>query len=286
MKAKLLFFLLLVIFSLSCARQESQPEPRSFTVSAIGPQVRDLSAFSYFTGVVRAKEEVKVYSRVEGKIDQKLVRKGDEVVRDQVLFKIDRDIVGYRFERARVESPLSGRVSMVYIDRGDRVTPQEPLALLQDDSVVKLRIWAGEKNYPRIKKGQSAYLEVGAYPDKEFQGKVSQVSPFFDPVTHTALVEVEVDNPEGELKPGMFSEIRIEVDRRSQVLTVLFDATLEDEEGEYVYLIKDGRAEKRYIERGLRSGKYLEIISGLEGKEEIAYRGKEFLEDGSRVRVK
>ncbi len=285
MKRKL-FFLFLILFSFSCARKEPEPEPRPFTVSSIRPQVRDLSAFSYFTGVVRAKEEVKVYSRVEGKIDQKLVRKGDEVSKDQALFKIDRDVVGYRFERARVESPLSGRVSMVYIDRGDRVTPQEPLALLQDDSMVRLRIWAGEKDYPRIREGQLAYLEVGAYPDKEFQGEVSQISPFFDSATHTALVEVEVDNPDGKLKPGMFSEIRIEVDRRPQVLTVLFDATLEDEEGEYVYLVDEGRAEKRYIETGLRSGEYLEVVSGLGKEEEIAYRGKEFLEEGSRVRVR
>lgn len=286
MKIKLFFLLLMVSFVFACARDESAPEPRAFAVSAIRPKVQDLSEFVFFTGIIRAQEEVKVYSRVEGKIDTKLVRKGDKVEKDQVLFKIDRDVVGYRFEKAQVESPIRGKVSMIYVDTGDRVQLQEPLALVQNDSVVRVRVWVGERDYPRLAEGQIAYLKVAAFPDKEFQGIVTEISPFFDPVTHTALVKIEVDNPRGDLKPGMFAEIRVKVDNRPNVITILFDAVLEDEQGRYVYGIEANRAQKTYIETGLRSGEYLEVISGLKGEEEIAYRGKEFLEEGMKVRVK
>jgi multidrug efflux pump subunit AcrA (membrane-fusion protein) len=283
-KIKLLF-LLLILVSLSCAREEPEVVSRPITISAITVQRRDLSAFIYFTGIIRAQEEVKVYPRVEGKVYQKLVRKGDIVEKDQVLFTIDRDVVGYKFEKARVESPIWGRVSMVYVDTGDRVQPAIPLVLIQNDSVVKIRIWAGEKDYPRISEGQKASLEVAAYPQEEFEGEVSEVSPFFDPATHTALTEIEVANPDGRLKPGMFAGVRIEVDARKEVLTVLFDSVLKDSAGEYVYVIEDNHAHKRYVKTGLRAKNFLEIISGFEEKEVIAYRGKEFLEDGSRVKV-
>lgn len=285
MKIKLLF-LLLFIFFFSCARESPESQPRPFTVSAIEVEKRDIFLFTHFTGVVRAKEEVKVYPRVEGKIYQKLVRKADIVDKGQLLFTVDRDVVGYRFEKARVESPIAGRVSMIYVDTGENVRPDIPLALVQNDSVVRVRIWAGERDYTRISQGQTVYLEVGAYPGQSFQGKVSEVSPFFDPLTHTALVEVEVDNSDARLKPGMLSEVKIEVDTRPQVLTVLFDAVMEDDQGTYVYLVKEERAGKKYIETGLRSGEYLEVVSGLEESDKIVYRGKEFLEEGSRIRVK
>lgn len=284
MKVKFIVILLL-FFSFSCARKETRPPERVFSVTVIEPEKKDLSLFSYFTGVIRAKEEVKVYPRVEGKIDQKLIAKGDSVEKGQLLFTIDRDIVGYRFEKARVDSPISGRVGLVYVDTGQQVGPQLPLALVQNDSIVKAKVWAGERDYPLLKKGQVVYLKVGSYPGRYFEGKVSEVSPFFDSETHTALIKIEVANPERELKPGMFAEVKIKVAFLEQVLTILFDSILEDDQGEYVYLLEQGRAKKRYLETGLSSGEYLEVISGLSKGEKIIYRGKEFVEEGMAVKA-
>lgn len=284
MKIKLLLTIFL-FFLVSCDSEEAKEETRAFTVTAITPEVRDLSEQIYFIGTLRAKEEVKVYSRVEGKIYDKLIRKGDEVEKDETLFTIDRDAVGYRFEKAKVEAPITGKVSLVYVDVGDRITPQEPVALLQNDLTVKAEIGVGAKDYPRIAENQRAYLRVPSYRQDDFEGVVSEVSPFFDSATHTALVEIEVDNKHGRLKPGMFCEIRIEVDRKEQALTVLFDAVLRDDEGEYVYILEDGRAEKRHIRTGLKDGTHLEVVSGIEKDEKIAYRGKEFLEDNAIVKA-
>lgn len=284
MKVKILFLLLLV-FSFSCARQENGPGSSGVAVSSIRPEIKDLAAFTYFTGVARADQEVKVYPRVEGKIYEKLVRKGDSIEKGQILFTIDRDIIGHRFEKARVDSPISGRVGMIYVNLGDRVGPQEVLALVQSDSVIEVQIWVGERDYPLIREGQPAYFRVNAYPNQTFEGKVSEVSPFFDLNTHTALVKVRVDNSDGKIKPGMFTEIKIEVESRPGVLAILFDSVLEDTQGEYVYLVKEAKAKKRYIETGLLSGNYLEVISGLEEEAEIVYRGKEFLEDGLRIKA-
>ncbi len=284
MKIKFILIILL-FFMTSCAQEEAEERTRAFTVTAITPEVRDLSEQISFIGTLRAQEEVKVYPRVEGKIYEKLVRKGQEVEKDATLFTIDRDAVGYRFEKARVEAPITGKISLVYVDVGDRVSPERPVALLQNDRVVKAEIGVGGKDYPRIREEQRAYLRVPSYGHEKFEGIVSEVSPFFDSATHTALIEIEVDNTDGRLKPGMFSEIRIEVDRREDVPTILFDAVLQDGEGEYVYVITDGRAEKRYINTGLVSGTYLEVVSGLEKGEKIAYRGKEFLEENAQVKA-
>lgn len=275
----------ILVFLASCAPEAPDIEERAFSIGAVEPLEEDLAAFSYYTGTIRAREEVKVYPRVEGKIHERLVRKGEEVARDEVLFTIDRDVIGHRFEIARVEAPISGKISMIYVDPGDTVHVQTPLALMQNDSTVKVRVWVGGKEYPRIKVGQTAYLSVSAWPDKEFEGEVSEVSPFFDPATHTALVELELDNPEGKLKPGMFTQLRIRTALSKGAVTVPFDAVLSDEEGDFVYVVTEGRAEKKRVETGLRQGERLEIKDGLEGTETIIYQGKEFIEQGAKVRA-
>lgn len=285
MRIKWLVAVLIVFFSFSCAREEPQQDRRAFTVSAFDVQKRDLREFIDFTSTLKAREEVKVYSRVGGIVYEKLVRSGEKVEKDQVLFTIDRDVVGYKFEKALAESPISGKVSMVYIDTGDRISTQTELAMVQNDEVVKARIWVGGRDYPRIELEQHAYLKVPSYRERVFKGRVLEVSPFFDPGTHTALVEVEFDNPLGLLKPGMFAEISIEVDRRPDAVSILFDSVMKDEGEEYVYVVNNDRAEKRYVETGLRVNEYAEIVSGLAEGEQIIYRGKEFIEDGSKIRV-
>lgn len=282
MKNKLMIFLLFIFF-LSCAKKEK--EVVSFPVGVVKVEKKDLSKYLYFTGELKAQDEVEVYARVTGKIYEKLVKKGDSIKKDEVLFTIDRDEVGYKFEKAKVESPINGKVSMVYVDIGDSVSVNKPLALVQDDSVVKVRIWVGENDYAWIKEGNLSYLKVLTYPDEEFQGIVKEISPFFDPITHTALVEVEVINSEGKLKPGMFTEVKIEVDKKKAVLSIPFDSILKDEYGEYVYVVENDTAFKKYIQIGLKTDYYLEVISGLKDNDLVVHTGEEFLKNNFKVKA-
>jgi cobalt-zinc-cadmium efflux system membrane fusion protein len=143
----------------------------------------------------------------------------------------------------------------------------------------------GEKEYLSIREGERAILKVASYPEEEFYGEVKEVSPFFDPRTHSALVEVEILNQEGKLKPGMFGELKIEVAKKDNVLVQPFDSILKDEKGEYVYLVEGNLAKKRYIQTGLRAQSYLEVTAGIEENALVVRTGEEFLKDNSLVKV-
>lgn len=255
-----------------------------FPVTVFKVTKRNLTKYLYFTGVTKAIKEVEVYPKVTGKIYQQVVKSGDRIAKGQILFTIDRDVTGYKFEKAKVTSPIAGRVSLIYSDVGDYVTPKTPLALIQDDSKVIARIWVGGVDYPWIKEGERAFVITG---DKnvKFEGKVKEISPFFDPVTHTALVEIEIDNPKGEIKPGMFAEVMIVVAQRDNVLAVPFDAILKDEGGDFVYVVKNGVAYKRYLKIGLRSSYYFEVTQGLKENELVVHLGEEFLKDSVPVKI-
>lgn len=285
MKKRYFLLLIFIICSLSCQRREVEVALPALAVSAIHPRRETIAKQLYYIGVVRAKEEVRVFSRVAGKIHEQFIRKGDSVKAGGLLFSIDRDVVGYKFEKARVEAPISGKVSMIYADIGDTVSAQTPLALLQDDDIVNVRIWAGQKEYVLIEPGQPAYLNLSAFPGEIFLGRVSEISPSFDPTTHTALIEVEFLNPDGLLKPGMFARIEIEVKRMENALTLPHDIIFSDAQGSYVFTVENNQAFKRYINTGLRLDSRMEVISGLSEADLVVSAGAGFLEDGAEVRV-
>lgn len=280
-KINCILFALLVLTS--CA-ERGEVEREAPVVGVLEVGRGKIAKGLYFTGTIRAKDEVELHSKVSGKVCQKLVKKGDYVNRGEVLFLIERDEVGYKFQKVKVEAPISGRVSSIYVDIGSKVYPKTPLAHLQDDSTVKVRIWVGQKDYTLISEGQRAIIKLPQYPEETFEGVVSEISPSFDPLTHSALVEIEVPNPQSRFKPGMFANVEVIVEGKENAILIPFDAILKDEVGEYVYLIQDGVAYKRYIRTGIRSKGMVEVLEGLRAGDLIVHTGEEFLRPGLKVK--
>ena len=112
-----------------------------------------------------------------------------------------------------------------------------------------------------------------------------RLSPAMDPQTHTFRAEVDVDNARRLLRPGMFVEAAIIVERRTGVSVVPRDAVT-DRAGRTVVFVIDGqRAVRRNVSLGLGDDDQVEVREGVESGERIVVRGLETLTDGTRVRV-
>jgi len=124
-----------------------------------------------------------------------------------------------------VRSPISGTIIKQKISRGEAV---ENSYLFQVADLS--RVWAlcslYENDLSRVQVGDSAQVEVSAYPDLKLQGKVSNISHILDPATRTSQVRVVLDNPQGQLNPGMFvTAVFTSIHKSPQVLvpvTALF----------------------------------------------------------------
>jgi len=79
--------------------------------------------------ILRQKTKAIIYPKVSGKIIEKLKNEGDSVVKGDVIAYIDRDEVGFKFEKAPVESPMNGIIGRVYVDIGTQVSTQTAVAL-------------------------------------------------------------------------------------------------------------------------------------------------------------
>ena len=114
------------------------------------------------TGDIAGEDAVMVYSHVPGKVEVINVREGQRVVRGQVLFKINRDVVGMEYLPAPVESPITGYVGKITVDRGVSIAPTVPLAQVVNMNNVEAVVHLIEEDMERIRVGMQAEVTVQA----------------------------------------------------------------------------------------------------------------------------
>jgi len=137
----------------------------------------------------------------------------------------------------------------------------------------------------RVRAGLPARVRHHAFSDRMFEGRVVRLAPALDPVTRTLRVEVEVDNREGLLRPGMFVEATLIAERRENVPVVPREALAERGGRKVVFVLQGQRVNRREIAPGLGDDEIVEITHGVEVGERVVVRGIETLTDGTRVRV-
>ncbi len=184
-----------------------------------------------------------------------------------------------------VEAPWEGVVSKVLVKDGDFVAPRAPLVEMYDPRSLVIRVAIPEAHSIEVSRGTPALVQLDAYPDKTFPGKVSLVYPDLDPRMRTRTAEVTLERPV-DLIPGMFARLKLTLQTQTEALTVPGDAVLVTPQGEKVaYVIRDGKAERRLVQTGLEVNGRVQILSGIQAGELVVTAGNEKLKDGQEVRV-
>ncbi|PIP20490.1 MAG: hypothetical protein COX40_04435, partial [Candidatus Omnitrophica bacterium CG23_combo_of_CG06-09_8_20_14_all_40_11] len=207
------------------------------------------------------------------------------VNKGETIAYIDRDEVGLKFEKASVESPLAGIVGRVYVDIGQNVTAQTPIALVVDMDKVKIDLDTPEKYLPRVSLSQVAKISVDAYPEEEFLGLVTKISPVVDLTTRSAPIEITMDNPQHRLQSGMFAKVRLILAEHKNVPVILKEAVMGKEPDLYVYMVKDNQAILQKVTLGLHQGPYFEVQEGLKEGDLVVIMGQQRLKDNAQVSV-
>ena len=242
-----------------------------------------LSKVLEYVGDIKGQDEALVYPKVTGKIIEKVKEEGYPVNRGEAIAYIDRDEVGLKFERAPIESPLSGIVGRIYVDIGSNVTTQTPVALVADTSKVEIDLNVPEKYLPKLSLNREAVITVDAYPQDRFIGKVTMISPVIDLQTRTAPIEITIDNPDRRLQSGMFAKVKLIIEERKDVPVILKEAVIGREPNTYVYTVEDKKARLKKVELGIRQGPYYEVQKGLNAGEVVVIMGQQKLRDGLAV---
>lgn len=197
--------------------------------------------------------------------------------------KAQLDLFQLRLERTVVRAPFSGLVGERFVSLGDYVTTSTRLAGLQTIDPQRAAFQVPERYAERLKVGQKVEFTVAALPDTTFGGVVDFVDPVVQLPARTITVKARVRNPGRQLRPGMFIEVRLATDRRTDAVIVPEDAILPLQGASYVWVINDGKASRRQVQLGVRMPGFVEIADGLGPGEQVVVGGLERLSEGAPV---
>jgi multidrug efflux pump subunit AcrA (membrane-fusion protein) len=257
-----------------------------FMVKTETVQKRDLRHKLITSGSIKALEEAIIYPRINGKLQKNILREGDKVFKNQTIALIDRDEVGAKYEPVIVPSTLSGVVAKIYRDPGENVTTQTPIALVVNQSVLRIKVDVPERYVGEIYKGQIANLTVDAYPDRKFEAKLDVISPVVDSLSRSVAVEFRASNTKGLLKSGMFTRVDISLKEVKNVLSVSKKSVYEDEDGKNYVLVPSEdykTAVRKDIEVKFKNNNYWQIEGLNDGSKILQFVYG--IKDGSKIEI-
>ncbi len=185
-----------------------------------------------------------------------------------------------------VDGPATRVVGERYVDEGAMLTVNSSIVSILDNSVMTAEIDVIERDYPKIKLDQPAAINTDAFPGKIFVGKINRIAPMLQESSRQAKVEIDVPNPDGELKPGMFARVQIEFRTHENVIVIPTSAIARRNEREGVFVIDRESMTAKFteIQTGIRQDDRIEVLSP-EIKGEIVTLGHHLLEDGGAIRL-
>jgi RND family efflux transporter MFP subunit len=194
-----------------------------------------------------------------------------------------------RLGETRITSPIEGAIAARRLDPGALVGPPGGGAIVTVVRTDRLRVFITLNEYDAagVSLGKDAHVELDALPGRTFPGKVVRLAPSFDVLTRTLEAEVQLPNPSGELRPGMYGRGSIVLEIHPGKPVVSVDAVQISAGKKYVFVLHDTKVERRTINTGadVDMGDALEIRSGLQAGEEVVVAGADGLSDGTAVRV-
>lgn len=195
---------------------------------------------------------------------------------------------------ATVKAPIAGVITQRGVEPGNLVSKSdeqssaEPLFVISQVDKLRVRIPVPESDAPRVKPGDEVTLTFPSFSgEPAIIATVTRCSGSLDPSTRTMLVEVDLDNPDGKLLPGMFGQASINLSAKVAANILPARAIRFDAEGKaYVYIVdQDDTVTIASIETGMDDGNSIEILSGLQqGQRVIGAHLKRFT-DGQKVAI-
>jgi len=199
--------------------------------------------------------------------------------------EIEVAIARMEIDKTKVRAPFDGIVTGVKASIGESVNPGQGLFTLVDIREIRVEARVLESEIGRIKAGREAALMFTAYPGRIFRGMVRALSPVVDPETKTCGAHIVLDNPSGEIKPGMHAEVEIAAEVFRDRLLVPQEAVLVRGGRRLVFVVENGLAKWRYIEPGLENGRFVEILKGVKEGDDIITDGHLTLAHDAEVKI-
>jgi RND family efflux transporter MFP subunit len=194
---------------------------------------------------------------------------------------------------AKITAPFSGIITKRMVDPGAFIpaatsgssAQNAALVTLMDFSKVRVQAAVPEVEVPFIKTGLPVRISVEELKGPPLEGAVTRYAHALDEATKTMLVEIELPNPAGDLRPGMYASVRIIVERKPDALLIPADALVVEKTRNSVFTVADSKAKRLVVKTGFNDGGWVEVLEGVTLDQTVILVGKQVFADGQPVTV-
>src|SRR3990167_4414057 len=191
-----------------------------------------------------------------------------------------------------IDAPFSGKLGIRQVNLGQYLTPGTVITSLQQVNPIYANFNIPKQNISQIKLEQAIEVSVDSYPGKTYAGKITAIDSMIDQDTRGINIQGTINNPNGELTPGMFGEVKILLPMQKGALVIPQTAITYTLYGNSVFVVteqpdKKGKksliVNQRYITVGQREGTDIIVNQGLNNGETVVTSGQLKLQDGMKV---
>ena len=191
-----------------------------------------------------------------------------------------------QLEKLKIVSPVSGRiVKLTEIVDGDRVDLGTEIATVMSYRTIQADVNITNRDFPLIEVGQEARVTNFAMRNKVFHGAITMIHPVADATTGAFSAEITVGNEHEKLRPGMYVQVEIVVNRHDDAIVVPRELLIHRNNTLVVFIVEDQKAVARVVEVGIETKEVAEILGGIEPDDALIVEGFETLRDGTPVSV-
>jgi cobalt-zinc-cadmium efflux system membrane fusion protein len=212
--------------------------------------------------------------RISGRIKELLARLGDSVTSGQRLAVVESRVLGDPPPTVTVTAPMAGIIETRNVVLGQAVEPNTQIFRISDRSEMVVLGKVYEEDLGQVQLGQEAHVKVLSYQQKVFSGKVTLIEPNLDPSSRTVKIWIQLENPDGLLKPNMFATTSLVLNRNESALAIPNDAILEANGEKFVFVRQGDAFDRVDIMVGANDDEYSEVTDGLVPGDEVVVQGK------------
>ena len=202
------------------------------------------------------------------------------------------ELAELKIGRCMIYSPIDGVISKRFSEGNEQVSPGASIMTIVDVEKLKVTGEITETDYWKILPAYSKNKVLpatitGSSGDitRTLTGTVRTIAPMFNKSSRTAVVEIDIKNNDKTLLPGMYVQVSILLRKVDKALLLPLDAFCERDSGNGVFLVKGETVSFIKPQLGIRSGRFIEVLSELNEGDSLVTIGNHLITDGSRIRV-
>ena len=274
--------------------------PKTGKTFALGDQVNEgqviieLKDDEFVNGIGLESKKLNLeISEQEFQKQESLYKKGGVTLREYRNSEVSFINARYDFERAelqvekmKVRASFKGMITeLPYFTQGTKIATGEKVVGMMSYEKLLLEVNLPEKYINDMKRNQEVRIMNYTLPNDTLAGRVSELSPAISTETRTFLGKLIISNDALKLRPGMFVQTEIIMDRKDSVIVISKDVVVSGQRGKSVFVVSNGTAEQKQVTFGYEDKDRVEITSGLKANDRLVVKGFETLRNKSKVKI-